>query len=114
MPRFRIFHLAAEKAESFREKAPRKPPYVLHRAHYEEGPVMSADSPYALWQELQQESETEPRTERRALDVGDALQLDDQLLLCNYWGFDPAEWRDASRGGDSSRATTEPSAPSDT
>lgn len=99
MPRFRIFHLVAEKGEAFRARTPRKPPYILHRSHYEEGPEVSADSPYALWQELLQNREAGSRTSRRTLDVGDVLQFDDQLLLCNYWGFDSAEWRDGARRG---------------
>ena len=113
MPRIRIFHLVAEKAEAFRDKAPRKPPYILHRSHYEEGPELSADSPYALWQELRDEGESESPTKRRALDVGDALQFDNQLLLCNYWGFDPAEWRDTSRRSLQGGSPVQPGSPTD-
>ena len=113
MPRFRIFHLVTEKGEAFRERAPRKPPYVLYRSHYEEGPEVSADSPYALWQELREQGESESPARHRILDVGDALEFDDQLLLCNYWGFDPAEWRDTARRRLEGRAGMRTGPPSD-
>lgn len=113
MARIRIFHLVAEKAEAFRTRAPRKPPYLLHRSHYEEGPEVSADSPYALWQELRDEGESESPAKRKTLDVGDALQFDNQLLLCNYWGFDPAEWRDPSRRSLRERASVQSGSPPD-
>ncbi|MDE0124551.1 MAG: hypothetical protein OXN97_08250 [Bryobacterales bacterium] len=96
MPRFRVFHLVADRSEAFRSKAPAKPPYVLRRFHYEDGPVVSADSPYALWKEMRGHGGPHSPAPHRRVDVGDAVEADGQLLLCNYWGFDPAQWHDTS------------------
>lgn len=99
MPRFCIFYLAADRAEAFRLKPPAKPPYMLRLADYEEGPEVAAESPYEVWRTLQQACRGAHPP--RPLGVGDVVREGDTLLLCNYWGFDPAEWRDAEGAGPS-------------
>lgn len=114
MPRFRILYLAAEKAEKVRHRAPAKPPYRLRRSHYEEGPELEAPSPYALWRSLREQDGAGDIEGPRPLEVGDALQTEDEsLLLCNYWGFDPAEWRDASDPGEQPDGSARPAGPSE-
>ena len=94
MPRFQILYLRADKCEAFRGRAPGKPPYVLRRSHYEDGPQLAADSAYALWQALRDRDQPQGPDVVRPVDVGDALDSEEGLLLCNYWGFEPAEWRE--------------------
>ena len=96
MPRFRILYLAAERGEAFRARPLGKPPYVLRRSHYEDGPEVSAHSPYALWCELRTQRESDVPDAQRPVDVGDVLEAGEQLLLCNFSGFDAAEWREAA------------------
>ncbi len=96
MANFRILYLAENKGEAFRAKAPGKPPYTLKRSHYEDGPEVSAESPYALWERLRDPTDAHVAGFPRPFGIGDALETGDGLLICNYWGFDPAEWRDAS------------------
>lgn len=93
MKSFRVLYMVGEKRDSFRARAPRKGPYVLRRAHYEEGPLVSAKSPYQLWERFRA-SDGEPG--ERPVAVGDALECGDELFVCNYWGFDPAEWHEAA------------------
>ncbi len=96
MPLYRILYLLPEYAANFREKHPRNPPYLLRESHYEEGLAVEAQTPYELWQNMRQQPETEESP--RALDVGDAvLKEDGKLLVCNFWGFDPAEWQSAAK-----------------
>ena len=115
MPNFRILYLTEKKGEEFRAKAPGKPPYILKRSHYEDGPKVSAESPYALWQSLRDSTDADGTDSSRQFGIGDALETGNGLLICNYWGFDPAEWREAARpegsedepsGTDSVSATT--------
>lgn len=95
MPNFRIFYIASDRTETFRAKAGAKPPYVIHRSHYEEGPEISAADPYALWFALRYNPEADGARAPRAVGVGDVLESKGGLLLCNFWGFEPAEWRAA-------------------
>ncbi|MCY4536348.1 MAG: hypothetical protein OXB91_13360 [Bryobacterales bacterium] len=92
MTSFRIMYLAADAGEAFRDKSPRKPPFVLRRSHYEAGPEVAAESPYELWRTLRQQSERGEADVPRPIEVGDALETPGGVLLCNYWGFDAAEW----------------------
>ncbi len=94
MPKFRIFYLARERSEAFRGKTGEKPPYAIRRSHYEEGPEVCAADPYALWKSLRESNEPGADDVRKSVDVGDVLESESGLLLCNYWGFEPAEWRD--------------------
>lgn len=95
MTNFRILYLTEKKGEEFRAKAPGKPPYSLKRSHYENGPEVTAESPYALWQRMRDATDTHGAGSCRPFGIGDALEAGNRLLICNYWGFDPAEWRDA-------------------
>lgn len=92
MTSFRIMYLAADAGEAFRDKSPRKPPFVLRRSHYEAGPEVAAESPYELWRTLREQSERGEAGVPRPIEVGDALEAPGGVLLCNYWGFDTAEW----------------------
>ena len=92
MPRYRIFYLRDTQVEKFRGTPPREKPYHLRTKDYDEGGVIEAESPYAVWKQLQ-ENEAASQT-KRPLGVGDALEGDESpLLLLNYWGFDEALWR---------------------
>ena len=94
MPLYRILYRLPEHAAKFQEKPPRDPPYLLRESHYEEGLEVEAQTPYELWRKLQEQPETEDSP--RAIRVGDAVRTDGgELLVCNFWGFDPAEWRTA-------------------
>ena len=107
MPRFQVLYLSSQRGEAFRDRAPGKPPYVLRRSHYKEGPSLVAESPYDLWQKLRLDAEKQPPESPRPLDVGDALESDNRLLLCNYWGFDAAEWRNGPRSTGSAETAAE-------
>ena len=96
MTNFRILYLTEKKGEEFRSKAPSKPPYSLKRSHYEDGPEVAAESPYALWQSLRDTTDAHGNGPSRPFGIGDALETGKRLFLCNYWGFDSAEWRDAA------------------
>lgn len=95
MPSFRILYLAPDAGEAFRARSPRKPPFVLRRSHYEDGPEIAAASPYELWRTLREQSETGATGVPRPIEVGDALETPEGVLLCNFWGFDAAQWSDA-------------------
>ena len=93
MPQFRILYLASERVDGFLLKAPSKPPYRLRRSHYLDGPVIESSGPYDLWRSLREQHQTGVPGTVRPVGTGDALSTDDNtLLLCNYWGFEPAEW----------------------
>ncbi|MCY4187456.1 MAG: hypothetical protein OXD30_03130 [Bryobacterales bacterium] len=92
MTRFRILYLAADAVDAFRSKTPSKPPFVLRRSHYQAGPEVDAESSYGLWHTLRAQSEAGKPGSPRPIGVGDALAAPGSLLLCNYWGFDAAEW----------------------
>ncbi|MDE0261090.1 MAG: hypothetical protein OXJ37_01625 [Bryobacterales bacterium] len=95
MTNFRILYLTADAGERFRERSPRKPPFVLRRSHYESGPELTAEGPYELWRRLREQSDGGEPGSPRPIEVGDALETADGVLLCNFWGFDAAQWMDA-------------------
>ena len=95
MTSFRILYLTDEAGERFRERSPRKPPFVLRRSHYESGPELTAEGPYELWRRLREQSDRAEPSAPRPIEVGDALETADGVLLCNFWGFDAAQWMDA-------------------
>ena len=95
MTSFRILYLTAEAGERFRERSPRKAPFVLRRSHYENGPELTAEGPYDLWRRLREQSDGGEPSAPRPIEVGDALETADGVLLCNFWGFDAARWMDA-------------------
>ena len=92
MPRYRILYLRDSQVDRFRSAAPREKPYRLRVMDYDEGEVIEASTPYAVWKQLQ-EGEGLSET-KRPFGVGDVLQSDEsELLVLNYWGFDEARWR---------------------
>lgn len=95
MTSFRILYLTAEAGERFRERSPRKAPFVLRRSHYENGPELTAEGPYELWRRLREQSDGGEPSAPQPIEVGDALETADGVLLCNFWGFDAARWMDA-------------------
>ena len=107
MTNFRILYLTEKKGEEFRAKAPGKAPYSLRRSHYEEGPEVAAESPYALWQKMRETTDAHGTGSARPFSIGDALETGNRLFICNYWGFDPAEWRETSPSPDSQAETAE-------
>ena len=105
---FRILYLAEGKEDAFRTRAPGKPPYLLRKSHYEEGPEIIAESPYDLWEQLRTPDSAERCNAPRPVGVGDALESGDRLLLCNFWGFDQAAWHVAEKDGRSAGSAPEP------
>lgn len=97
MPRFRALYLDDRKVSSFRSQAPRKAPYVLTRSHYRDGPEVQASSPYQAWRRLRGDGARNGEL-AQPFEVGDALETDEGLLLCNHWGFDAAQWRTPPTG----------------
>ncbi len=91
MPLYRIFYLNDSEVTSFRHAPPRQQPCQLKQRHYEPQGEIEAPSPYAAWQMLQDE-QAEARG-LRSMGVGDVLETEQsEVLLCNFWGFDRAEW----------------------
>lgn len=108
MPRYRIFHLKDSHLATFRQAAPKKPPYRVKLRYYDEAGAIESVNPYAAWKSLQRDEpdqEDAPSTpEDRIFGVGDVLESDDStLLICHYWGFETAEWilpeNEFNRGG---------------
>jgi len=103
MPGFRIFWLMDAHLDTFREKAPRNGPEPVRIKHYEEGVDIDAVSPYDAWLRLQ--GDAPERGDRRPFGVGDILQGEDgSLVICRYWGFEPAAWIDMDRNEQSTEA----------
>ena len=103
MIRFRVLYLSTARSEAFRLKPPKAAANVLRRSHYEEGPEIEAASPYEVWSRLRGPSEGGRADAPKPLNVGDALEAGDRLVVCNYWGFDPAEWRAAKHAAANNR-----------
>jgi hypothetical protein len=92
MPHYRILYLKDSEIDRFRQAAPKEQPYQLWLRHYEEAGQIEAPSAYAAWRELQ-EGGAEERGIRK-MGVGDVLDSPGQgPLLCNFWGFEEAQWR---------------------
>ena len=95
MPQYRILFLKDPEVDRFRQGAPKEQPYRIWARHYEEVGRIDAPTAYAAWKELQ-EGGAEERGIRK-MGVGDVLELEaDKPLLCNFWGFEEAEWRQAA------------------
>lgn len=97
MPRYRIFHLKDSHLATFRQAAPKKPPYRVKLRYYDESGAIEAVNPYAAWKLLQgdepEQEETESSTQGRIFGIGDVIESEDStLLICHYWGFEAAEW----------------------
>ena len=90
--RYRVLLLKDSRIPAYREASPRKKgTYRLQRSHYEPAGEIEAPSPYSAWRKLR--GEELARRGFRPLGVGDALEAEStSLLVCNFWGFDPAEW----------------------
>lgn len=92
MPQYRILYLKDSEVDKFRQTAPKDKRDQLSLKHYEEVGRIDAPSAYAAWKELQ-ESGAEER-EIRAMGVGDVLEVEgEKPLLCHFWGFEEADWR---------------------
>lgn len=92
MPQYRILYLKDSEVDRFRQAAPRDQPYQLWARHYEEVGRIEAPSAYAAWKELQENSAE--KREIRKMGVGDILELEgEKPLLCTFWGFEEADWR---------------------
>ena len=97
MPRYRIFHLKDSHLATFRQAAPKKPPYRIKLRYYDEAGAIEAVNPYAAWKSLQGDEpepvEGDTVSPERIFGVGDVLESEDStLLICHYWGFEAAEW----------------------
>ena len=105
MPRYTLFYLHDSHVEKFRESPPKPKPYGLRDRDYEQAGEIEAPGPYAVWKQLQEESEEQPGG--RVLGVGDVLESEaSSLLVLNHWGFDEAAWQSAETVTDA----TEPEA----
>ena len=97
MPRYRIFQLKDSHLATFRQSAPKKPPYRIKLRYYDEAGAIEAINPYAAWKSLQgdepEQEEAGSTPQGRIFGVGDVLQSEDAtVLICHYWGFEAAEW----------------------
>ena len=91
MSRYRVLLLKDSKVLTYREASPREGKVRLNRSHYEPAGEVEAPSPYSAWQKLR--GKESARRGFRPLGVGDALETEAaSLVVCNFWGFDPAEW----------------------
>jgi hypothetical protein len=89
--RYRVLLLKDAKISAYREASPREGKYRLHHSHYEPAGKIEAPSPYSAWRKLRGEELAQRGF--RPLGVGDALEAESaSLVVCNFWGFDPAEW----------------------
>jgi len=97
MPRYRIFHLKDSHLATFRQAAPKKPPYRIKLRYYDEIGAIEGVNPYAAWRSLQggelEQDGAGDASPERIFGVGDVLESEDStLLICHYWGFEAAEW----------------------
>ena len=91
MNRYRVLLLKNSRIPAYREASPREGKYRLHRSHYEAAGEVEAPSPYSAWRKLGGEESAQRGF--RPLGVGDALEAESaSLVVCNFWGFDPAAW----------------------
>jgi hypothetical protein len=89
--RYRVLLLKDAKISAYREASPREGKYRLHHSHYEPAGKIEAPSPYSAWRKLRGEELAQRGF--RPLGVGDALEAESaSLVVCNFWGFDPAAW----------------------
>lgn len=98
MPQYRILYLKDHEVDRFRQAAPKEHPYKIWERHYQEVGRIEAPSAYAAWRELQEGGAEERGI--RSMGVGDVLEQEgERPLLCNFWGFEEAEWRQAETAG---------------
>jgi hypothetical protein len=95
MALFRILYLKDSEVERFRHAAPKDKPDSLALKHYDEVGRIDAPSAYAAWKALQEGGAEERQI--RPMGVGDVLEVEgEKPLLCHFWGFEEAEWRQPS------------------
>ena len=89
MPAYQIHRLKETQRQQFRW-APHTPGVTIVKLKdYEEGPVIEAASPYALWLAL--------RASDNAIAVGDLIEVigdapGGELRILKYIGFEEARW----------------------
>src|SRR6266851_1247308 len=84
MPAYQIHRLKESQRQQFRW-APHTSGVTLARPKdYEPGAVVQAESPYAAWLAL--------RSTEQALQVGDMLEVEGELRIYKYIGFEEARW----------------------
>lgn len=92
MPQYRILYLKDSEVDKFRQTAPKDKRDQLSEKHYEELGRIDAPSAYAAWKELQESGAGERGI--RPMGVGDVLEVEgEKPLLCHFWGFEEADWR---------------------
>jgi len=92
MPQYRILYLKDSEVERFRHAAPKDKPDQLSLKHYDEVGRIEAPSAYSAWKELQEHGAEE--REIRPMGVGDVFEVEgEKPLLCHFWGFEEAAWR---------------------
>lgn len=95
MASFRIFHLRDSRVEAFRRRTPEKGTREISARDYMPSGEIEAESPYLAWKQLTGKEEVTPDGQRPRLDIGDVIQPPGgEPLLCNYWGFDAAAWKE--------------------
>jgi hypothetical protein len=100
MPLYRILYLKDPEVDRFRQAGPKEQPYKLWARHYEEVGRIDAPSAYTAWKELQEGGADE--RDIRKMGVGDVLEAEaEKPLLCNFWGFEDAEWRQVAESAGS-------------
>jgi hypothetical protein len=91
MARYRIFYLNDSRITARRESAPKPKGTLLQPRHYDDQGEIEAESPYDVWKRLQGEEAGQRGI--RTLGVGDAIETESrEVLICNFWGFDRAQW----------------------
>jgi hypothetical protein len=99
MPSYRVFLLTEPHVQPFRDRAPRPGRQELRPTNYEPAGQIEALGPYDAWTRLQGEEAAE--LAGRPLGIGDVLEEEESsLMICQYWGFDPAAWRSADAGSE--------------
>jgi hypothetical protein len=95
MPQFQILYLRDSEIERFRQAAPKE--QQLLQRHYEDVGRIEAPGAYAAWANLQGEGAQQRGI--RKMGVGDVLAREgERPLLCHFWGFEEAEWRQQAEG----------------
>jgi hypothetical protein len=86
MPAYRIHRLKETSRQQFRWAPHAAGMGIAKPKDYEQGPLVEAASPYALWIAL--------RGTEDALQVGDLLELEGtgELRIFKYIGFEEARW----------------------
>jgi hypothetical protein len=84
MPAYRIHRLKETQRQQFRWAPHTAGVTIAKPKDYEPGAAVEAASPYALWLAL--------RDTERPLGVGDLVELEGELRIFKYIGFEEARW----------------------